>query len=268
MSGYDDFVIDVNGFEVMGLTSGFTTIIVSCRGVSTSVPVYVSPAFIPVESLEVRPTEATLEIGETIQLETIITPHEATDRTLIFHSTHSDIVSVDEEGVVCALKQGQAEVIVSTHNNIEQRVSITVLKPKEAPVVSNLTIQPSSPYVGQKVLFNYDVWLDTERGAKLVEERWTGKQESYQEAGTYTVGLEVLDSNGLWSEKVEITFEVRPVSNIRVKLKDGWKSLAVSTQETSIRVKTADGWVSLLLDENSPVRFNMNNEWIGIKIEE
>lgn len=269
LSGYDESIVDVEGFTVTGLMTGFTSIIVSCRGVSTTVPVNIRPAFIPVETLEVRPTEATMEVGEVLRLETIITPHEATDKTLTFAILQGDeVVSVDQEGVVVALKQGQAVVSVSTHNGLTQQTQIEVLKPKEAPIVQNLRIAPASPYVGQEVVFTYDVILDTERGAELVEERWTNKQSTYSTTGLHTVGLEVLDSNGLWSEKVELTFEVRPTSNIRVKTGKTFTTLARSNKESVVRVKTDEGWVSLLTtSETSPVRVKVGGAWINIQIE-
>ena len=81
--------------------------------------------------------------------------------------------------------------------------------------------------------------------------------------------LEVLDSNNLWSEPVSITFEVRPASNIRVKLNDRFVSLARSSEPTPVRFKTTGGWCYLqTTNESSPVRVKLNGEWVSIKIEE
>lgn len=268
LSGYDELIIDVNGLSVMGLTAGFTSIVVSCRGVSTVVPVTIKPAFIPVESLEVQPTEATMEVGDVLHLETFITPHEATDKTLTFAILQgNEVVSVDQEGVVVALKQGQAIITITTHNDIQKQVAITVPKPLERPVIQRVWTTPERVHVGERVKFNADVWVDTDRGAFLKALVWD-RQASYSTPGKKTISVVATDNFGQQSERFYYTFEVHPVSHIKMKMNNEWKSLAVSNAPTPIRVKTNQGWVSLMTThEPSSVRFKVGDEWINIQIE-
>lgn len=267
LSGYDELIIDVNGLTVMGLTAGSTSIVVSCRGVSTVVPVGIKPAFIPVETLEVRPSEATLEVGDTLRLETFITPHEATDKTLTFVSLNPSVATVSDEGLIEAKTQGQAIITITTHNDLQEQVLITVPKPLERPVIQRVWTTPERVHVGERVKFNADVWVDTERGAFLKALVWD-RQASYSTPGEKTVSVVATDNFEQQSERFYYTFEVHPVSNVKMKMNNEWKSLAVSNAPTPIRVKTNQGWVSLMTThEPSSVRFKVGDEWINIQIE-
>ena len=207
---YDDTLIavDEQTQTITGLAEGQTTIKVNCRGTYKYVSVKVLPAFVPLERFEVEPKDITMEVGDVVPLSFTFYPEDATDQTLTFNNPHNNIVTI-RDNAIKGLAKGTTTITVSASNGSEETIRVNVLKRKEKPVINSLTVSPSFILTGDEVTFSYQATFDTERGAELVEERWTGdKRDRYDEAGTYVVGLEILDSNGLWSNKKEVTFTV------------------------------------------------------------
>ena len=67
-------------------------------------------AFIPVSYVRVTPVTAELEKGQTLALEVMVIPENATDKTVTWSSDNESIVSVSQEGIVTALSGGTATI--------------------------------------------------------------------------------------------------------------------------------------------------------------
>ena len=65
---------------------------------------------IPVRTVSVCPTTATMQIGETIQLTATISPANATDKNLTWHSEFPEIASVDANGNVVSQSVGTTTI--------------------------------------------------------------------------------------------------------------------------------------------------------------
>lgn len=101
----------------------------------------------PVESVTISPTDITMKIKEEQLLSVAITPGDAADKTVSWHSTNSDIAIVDDTGKVVAAAEGTAEIYCVSHNgNIESnhcRVTVTASGEPEKKLVESITISPS-----------------------------------------------------------------------------------------------------------------------------
>lgn len=71
-------------------------------------------SFIPVSYVMVTPVTAELEKGQTLALEVMVMPENATDKTVTWSSDNESIVSVSQEGIVTALSGGTATITVTT----------------------------------------------------------------------------------------------------------------------------------------------------------
>ena len=63
-----------------------------------------------IEGIELDQTKAMLQPGNTLQLQATLSGEEAVDRRVEWCSSNTDIVTVDQNGFVTALKMGQADV--------------------------------------------------------------------------------------------------------------------------------------------------------------
>lgn len=97
----------------------------------------------------------------------------------------------------------------------EKKITFTIPQPI-APQITNFSITPSNPRVGDTVTFNYETVCENER-VTIDEVTFSDtKQEVYNEVGVVTVFLKVKDSRGIWSDEVSLTFNVEQVLAIPV----------------------------------------------------
>lgn len=85
--------------------------------VSATVAVTVAKAVVPVQSIALNHKTAALLVGQTLQLEATLTPADATDKTIIWTSSDPGAASVDENGLVTALEQGDATITAVPSGN-------------------------------------------------------------------------------------------------------------------------------------------------------
>ncbi len=64
-------------------------------------------------------TDTTLKVGETAVLKAIITPENATNKTLVWASMDESIVTVDNSGMISAIAPGNTKIIASTTDGTE-----------------------------------------------------------------------------------------------------------------------------------------------------
>ena len=97
--------------------------------------------------------------------------------------------------------------VTDTADQTSNELSLTFSteQPLEAPVISNLRIDPATPNAGETVSFIYDKVIDERLTLKT--ENWVGKQDTY-EAGQHTVTLSITDSADQVSNTLSLTFEV------------------------------------------------------------
>jgi len=99
--------------------------------------------------------------------------------------------------------------------SITQALNITYKVNQSAKtVVLNLNTKPIASFViSQKEIFagdkvDYVTSSSSPNGLDILDERWTGRQESFDQAGTYTISYQVQDSNGQWSDPYSMTIQV------------------------------------------------------------
>ncbi|WP_145148923.1 stalk domain-containing protein [Paenibacillus xylanexedens] len=98
--------------------------------------------------------------------------------------------------------------------SITQALNITykVNQPAKT-VVLNLSTKPVASFSVQKEVFageqvTYTTRSSSPKGLSIVDERWTGRQDSFDQPGTYTVTYAVQDSSGQWSDPYSVTIKV------------------------------------------------------------
>lgn len=111
--------VDENGL-ITAKAEGNAVITVTSEATSSvkaTVNITVSEAVIAVDSIVLNQTTASMLVGETLQLVATITPEDATDKTITWTSSDVGAASVDENGLVTALEQGDAIITAVPNGN-------------------------------------------------------------------------------------------------------------------------------------------------------
>ena len=95
-------------------------------------------AVIAVESIALDQTKATLNIGESIALKATVLPENASDKTVGWSTSDKNIATVDGNGLVQAVGEGQA-IITATTKDGQKTADCTVTVSKPEPVVVPVT---------------------------------------------------------------------------------------------------------------------------------
>ena len=122
--------------KVTAVKVGSATIrIVASNGVYAECAVTVLAKTILVEKVTASADIVTLNIGQTQTVSATVLPVDATNRTLIWKSDLVSVATVDQSGKITANALGQANIIVSSSNGLNDTVIVNVI-PVQAQSIS------------------------------------------------------------------------------------------------------------------------------------
>ena len=135
----------------------------STRNISATVEVTVAKAVIPVQKITLNHSTASLLVGQTLQLTATLAPNDATDKTVIWTSSDPGAASVDENGLVTALEQGDATITaVPAGNSALSATCVISLAHNTATILLDLdfTQKTVAEYIDAGVLAVDDSTID------------------------------------------------------------------------------------------------------------
>jgi len=106
--------------------------------------------------------EVMISVGDTFKLPVIVTPTDGYKKSITFTSYNKDVVSVDEEGLIKAIKTGKATIKVTVNNEFTSDINVHVVDEK---VIPQIVINPTNIEfldnllkieVGESVELEYD----------------------------------------------------------------------------------------------------------------
>ena len=180
---------------------------------------------VSVTGIRVSPSTLTLEEGQTSQLKATVYPTNATNQKVIWTSNYPENVSVDETGLVTAIKRrlGVAYVTITAKTEDGGKISTCYVTVKESSAgkvaVTGISLGQSSAElkVGDVLQLN----------AMVAPSNATNKTVTWSSSNN---SVATVSSSGLVSAKAEGT------AKITAKTEDGGKTATVT-----ITVKKADG---------------------------
>lgn len=128
-SSSDDNVVTVSeGGVVTAVGTGIATITVTAQnGVSANCTVEVTTS---VTEIKLDLTELVIEINKTGQLVATVLPEDASVKSIVWASSDTNIATVDENGLVTALKTGTVTIIASAvDGSLSAECEVTVIDP-------------------------------------------------------------------------------------------------------------------------------------------
>ena len=140
--------VDADG-HVTAISQGVATITVTTQDGHFSDSCVVT-VFQPVFGISVDPVEATLTVGDTLALVATIAPEDATNMNITWVSSNPRIATVDENGVVTALKPGQVVITVATEDGGYTATSVITVqaKPKGTVDTGGSVVASTAPWAG------------------------------------------------------------------------------------------------------------------------
>ena len=168
--------VDQEGL-VSAAKEGSTQIIVSTANGNFSAycSVTVKKTGADVSGITIDKDELKLTVGNSFRLTATVLPENATEKGVVWESKDESIASVDQEGLVSAVKEGSTKIIVSTANGNFSAVCNVIIE-KELVAVTSIKLDQDviELMVGSKYQFKATVLPDNATNKTLV---WSSDDE-------------------------------------------------------------------------------------------
>jgi len=125
-------------------------------------------------AVNVAPQNRELVIGETVRATATVSPADATNNAVTWKSTNAAIATVDADGLITAIKEGQTTIIATTTDgsNHTAACQITVTRnPATAAslIINEVMVSNVDQYISPA--FNFDGWIElynpTDKSAEI-----------------------------------------------------------------------------------------------------
>jgi len=195
--------VDSNGL-INANSIGSTKIVAkTINGKIASVEVEVVKQKIDLSSIKINNINTTLNILDTKQLQITFSPTNATDKTITWSSSNSNIVSVDNNGFIKALQEGNATITAKSKNGLIDKINIKVidnLDKEIKPTDISLNQDTYSIYTNQSITLT----------PSIIPSNATNKNIIFTSSDT---SIATVDSNGIVkgikSGKAIITLKIK-----------------------------------------------------------
>ena len=178
--------VDETGL-VKAVAVGETTITVTTKDgdKTASAAIKVESGAVAVESVALDITEKELLVGEELQLTATISPADATDKDVTWESSKKSVATVDANGLVKAVGEGEAKITVKTVDG-GKKASATIKVSKPHVDVTGVTLDKAEAQleVGQTIQLTATV---APADATNKEVEWKSSNEQ----------VAIVDANGL-----------------------------------------------------------------------
>ena len=224
----DIATVDANG-KVKGVKEGEAKITVTTEdgNKTATCKVTVTKGKVAVTGVKLDKTAHTLTVGGTVTLVATVAPENATNKKVTWKSDKTNIATVDGNGKVTAVKEGEAKITVTTEDgNKTATCTITVKKDKVAVTGVSLNKTDLSMTVGGSFQFvatitpkdatNQNVkWQSNDSGVAQVD--GTGKVTA-KAVGTATITVITEDGNKTASCKVTVQEDKVAVTGVKLNV--------------------------------------------------
>ena len=155
-SSSDATVVEVNSNGSITAVSGGEAVITceTVNGLEASCTVHVSTT---ATGIKLSHTEITLQKGETFALEASPIPENAVDGELTFSVSDEEILALEEDNTVTALKPGTASIIVTCGDDITAECAVTVEYVSEGVEITKVSKKYKNPWLKMTVHTTMDV---------------------------------------------------------------------------------------------------------------
>ena len=259
----DESVVTVIDGAVTAVGGGTASVTAFAGDYSAQCAVTVT---VPVQGVALSPATMTLAAGDDATLTAVVSPSDATDRTLSWTSSDPSVLAVDEQGKVTALKVGTATITVAA-GSYKATCSVTVLASVisvESVVLSaeTLTLEKGASSTLTASVLPLDAtdpsvsWISSDTGVVTVDEKGKvtaisgGTATITATAGTVSATCVVtvhVPVTGISLDKTDISLYIGSSATLTATLTPSDatdKSLAWSSSDGNVATVDANGKVT------------------------
>ena len=219
--------VDENGV-ITGIRNGVATITVtSSNGKTATCVVTVVSEKVPVDKITLSPSKLEIDVNEESQISAVIKPDNATDRELVWSSSDSSVVTVNNKGIVKGIKPGKVTITAKTKDGkVVSTMEVTVKAPKQIESL-NFNADNVSVKKGKTLQLMVEVTPTELSNEKLT---WTSSDPSVVSVDSNgvvkglkegTATITVTSSNGKTATcVVTVTTDTIPVESITLNPED------------------------------------------------
>lgn len=181
----------------------------------------------PVSQVALSPDTASILVGEQVQLSAAVTPPNAQNSTVVWHSLDETFATVDQNGLVTAAGKGTVHIVATSVNGLHTDTARVQVRVTNNPPVVALDVDITDAFAPARITFSaeasydpdtaltgdYILGYEWEFGDGSPMQRLATLSHTYGVPGTYTARVRVVDDNGAYSnwETVEITIRDRGI---------------------------------------------------------
>lgn len=216
-------IVDETGL-VTAVGAGKTTIRVRAQdGSNVSASCYVNVVPTAADGITIEtPTSTSFKVGESIALSAIVSPANASDKSVVWASNAPEIATVNSEGIASAVKVGSATITATNSAGLSADIELTVIP----TLAERIVVTPSS--YSLKVGNGYNLlttiypetttdksvsWTSSDPNVVTVDE--TGHVNAIS-LGIATITATVQDGSGV-AGVCEITVTPTPANGIKIE---------------------------------------------------
>lgn len=273
--------IDQNTGVITAVAPGTASILaVASTGNSIMATVTINveePVVLPT-GLTLSSEEYTLNIGDTVTVNAVISPSNATNKTLTWTSSNTNIASVSSGGIVTAKASGTVNITASTHNGIAKSITFTVeVEPEDITLdETSVELEVGDTYRLYATVEPSDAddtvdWYSSKTSVATVSS--TGRITA-KAAGTATITAETVNGLTATCRVTVVETEVEPESitldetsktvilgiddyrfylNATVTPSDADDTVTWSSSNTSVATVSSSGYVTIKTMEDATV---------------
>ena len=186
-NGFTLTVKDSNGDEFT--KARYASYVVERRKLKTIGPLEIVMDSTPVTvtGVELNKSEIELAVNETEPLTATVLPENATDKTVSWSSSNTNVATVSSNGVVTAVSPGTAVITVTTNTGGKTATCVVTVK-EDAPVITySLAIDPESAEIKYGETKAFTLTLTTTTNGVATTETVTGATWTTSDANVATV---------------------------------------------------------------------------------
>ncbi len=226
---------------------------------------------IPVGNVSISPSSLNIITGQTSQLTATITPITATNKNVTYTSSNTNIVTVDNNGLVRAVNPGNATITVKTINGNKTATATLKVNPLNLPLptswltttIGNVGVTGSATYSGGNFTIagsGADIWGTTD-AFRFVYQKLSGDGEIMAKVNSLTntnpwskAGVMIRES--LTPDSKNVAAVVTPSNGISFQT----RTIANSpTSFANIPTQTTPKWLKLKRTGNLLAAFYSND---------